>query len=60
MDGSLVAGQIRWKVFSHSQVYGLSNGWTGVSLAEIRAPWKRAKLQESAEWREKIAQKRQT
>lgn len=25
-----------------------------------RAPWRRAKLQESAEWREKIAQKRQT
>lgn len=35
MDGSLVTGQIRWKFFSHPRVYGLSNGWTGLSLAEI-------------------------
>lgn len=35
MDGSLVTGQIRWEFFGHPRVNGVSNGRTGVSLAEI-------------------------
>lgn len=53
MDGSLVPGQRRWKFCSLEQ--WLDWGITGWN----RVPWKRAKLQECAEWK-KISQKRQT